>query len=192
MKVGVLALQGAFREHMEALERCSVQGVEVRGKEELDDVDALIIPGGESTTISKLIDKNGLRDLLVARIEAGMPVWGTCAGAILLAREIRDEKKVTPLGVMEVEIERNSYGRQLESFEGELEVCEDFREALGEKVPGIFIRAPRIIEIGDGVKEVAKHKEAVVMAKCGKVLITTFHPELTEDLKVLKFFLSGF
>lgn len=183
-RVGVLALQGDFAEHVAAVERLGASAREVRTQEEIEDIDALIIPGGESTTMLKLIDRFGLRDLVTKRIEDGMPVMGTCAGAIVLAREVSDGEP--PLGVLDLSVRRNAYGRQKESFETEVEV-----KALGEKpFPAVFIRAPVFEKAGPGVEVLGVWAERPVVVREGKILASAFHPELTGDARMHSYFLD--
>jgi 5'-phosphate synthase pdxT subunit len=185
MKIGVLALQGAFREHIEALHRLGVETVEVRLPEQLEGLDGLIIPGGESTAIGKLAAKYGLQEAIRRYAEMGKPVYGTCAGMILLSKDAGREQPL--LGMMNVKVERNAFGRQLDSFETELDI-----PALGEEpFPGIFIRAPKIESVGDGVEIVAALPDGTpVAARQENMLVTAFHPELTDDLRFHKYFLS--
>jgi len=174
----VLALQGSFREHIEALHRLGVETVEVRLPEQLEGLDGLIIPGGESTAIGKLAVKYGLQEAIRRYAEMGKPVYGTCAGMILLSKDAGRDQPL--LGMMNVKVERNAFGRQLDSFETELDI-----PALGaEPFPGIFIRAPKIESVGDGVEIVAALPDGTpVAARQENMLVTAFHPELTDDLK---------
>ena len=174
-RIGVLAVQGNFREHLKMLARLGVRGIEVRKPEELEGLDGLIIPGGESTAIGRLIRLYGLEEA-IRRFER--PVFGTCAGMILLARG-------GPLEQMDIAVERNAYGRQVASFEADLEL-ED------EIVPlrGVFIRAPRVRETGSEVEVLAEHDGEPVLLRQGRVLVASFHPELTEDTRVHERFLA--
>lgn len=181
--VGVLALQGDFAEHLAVLERLGVAGFQVRNGEDLERSGALIVPGGESTTILKLIDRFDLRDLLTKRIEEGLPVYGTCAGAIVLASEVSDGEP--PLGVMDISVRRNAYGRQTESFETDLEV----KGIGGGPVYAVFIRAPVFETIGQDVEVLAEWDGRPVAVRQGNVFATAFHPELTGDLRMHEFFL---
>ncbi len=189
MTVGVLALQGDFREHSEILRRIGVQPVEVRLPKHLDAVTRLIIPGGESTAIGRLLSLYGMLEPLRARAGRDLAVWGTCAGAILLARKVLDQKQggQPMLGVMDMAVRRNAFGSQLESFETALDA-----PAFGEgPLPGVFIRAPQIEQIGRDVEALARLPEGgVVAARQGRLLATTFHPELTGDDRVHRFFLE--
>ncbi len=187
MKVGVLALQGAFREHREALESLGVAAVEVRTPEGLDGVDALVMPGGESTTMHHLLTSSGLVDPLQDAISNGLAVFGTCAGLILLAREVLDGRAdQTPLGAIDLTARRNAYGRQRDSFEADLKIAglddPDF--------PGVFIRAPAIERVGDAVVVLAEHNGRPVLAKEGRVWVSSFHPELAGDRRVHERFLE--
>ena len=175
LRIGVLAVQGNFREHLRVLRRLGVRGIEVRKAEELAGLDGLIIPGGESTAIGRLIRLYGLEEAIR---QFGGPVFGTCAGMILLARG-------GPLEQMDVVVERNAYGRQVASFEADLEL-ED------EIVPlrGVFIRAPRVRETGPEVEVLAEHDGEPVLLRQGRVLVASFHPELTEDTRVHERFLA--
>lgn len=184
MKIGVLALQGDFHEHLSSLEKYQVKGVEVRNTKDLQEVDALIMPGGESTTISKLLVSTGLDQAIVERVKSGMPVWGTCAGAILLAKKVITNVPLeTNLSLIDVEIERNSYGSQLDSFVASFEL-------EGESCSAFFIRAPRITQVGKGVKVLLQYKKDPILVRTKNVLVSTFHPELSGDNPVLKYFLQ--
>ena len=184
MKIGVLALQGDFDRHAKALERCGVQAVEVRKPAELADVDGLIMPGGESTTLLKLMDAWGFVPALEKFHAEGRPIFGTCAGLILLAREV-DNPRQFSLGFIDVGVERNAYGRQRESFEARGSATLDHRATPVEMV---FIRAPRIRRLGAGVETLATWRDEPVMARQGSVLVATFHPELTDDRAVHEYF----
>jgi 5'-phosphate synthase pdxT subunit len=185
MRIGVLALQGAFREHCWMLERCGAEAVEIRKPEELDGVAGLVIPGGESTTIGKLMIEWGLMEKIQARVEQGMAVYGTCAGMIMLAKEIVGSDQPR-LGLMDIVVRRNAFGRQRESFEADMAVPE-----FGEKpLKAVFIRAPYIEEAGEGVEVMAVVKEKIVIARQGKLLVTAFHPELTDDDRIHRYFIS--
>jgi 5'-phosphate synthase pdxT subunit len=186
VRVGVLALQGAFREHIYALEALDVGALAVRLPQQLDDCAGLIIPGGESTAISKLMESYGFYEPIVARHAEGMAVWGTCAGAILVAKRISEGiAGQRGLDLMDVEVRRNAYGRQTESFEANL----DFAH-IGEAYRGVFIRAPWIEGVGEGVEVLARHDGHIVAARQGNILATTFHPELTGDPRVHRYFVQ--
>ncbi|PYN62812.1 MAG: pyridoxal 5'-phosphate synthase glutaminase subunit PdxT [Candidatus Rokuibacteriota bacterium] len=184
MRIGVLALQGDFARHAAALGRCGVEAVEVRRPEELSEVDGLIIPGGESTTLLKLMDEWAFVPALEKFHAAGRPIFGTCAGLIVLAREVESPRQFS-LGLIDVTVERNAYGRQRESFEASGTVTLDGRAHPLEMV---FIRAPRIRRVGVGVETLAEHHGEPVMARQGSVLVATFHPELTDDPAVHRYF----
>ena len=184
-RVGVLALQGDFREHLAALRACEVEGVPIRLASELEAVDALILPGGESTTMAHLMDP-ALKQSIQLRSAAGMPVLGTCAGMILMAREIEDGRPdQEPLNLMDIGVRRNAYGRQIDSFEAEVESA-----AIGGAGPAVFIRAPQLTEHGPGVEELARHGDQAVAVKQGNRLALAFHPELTFDRRWHQYFLS--
>lgn len=183
--VGVLALQGAFREHLAAMSRLDVASREVRQLKDLDGIDAMIIPGGESTTMGKLLREWNMLDPLRQRIEQGMPVYGSCAGLILLCRSIEGSDQPR-LGVLDATVRRNAFGRQVDSFETEL----DMPEVGAEPVPAVFIRAPVIIRVGEGVKVLAQVKDQAVAVRQDNVLATSFHPELTSDTRLHRYFLA--
>lgn len=186
MRIGVLALQGAFREHILAVEALDASAVAVRLPHQLDDCDGLIIPGGESTAISKLMTSYGFYEPIAERHAAGMAVWGTCAGAILIAKEIADGiEGQRGLDLMDISVRRNAYGRQTESFEVDL----DFAH-IGEAYRGVFIRAPRIESVGAGVEVLARHGDQIVAARQGRLMATTFHPELTGDPRIHRYFIE--
>ena len=186
VRIGVLSLQGDFLEHELSLRRLGADPVEVRLPRDLENVDALIIPGGESTTMAHLLDLHALREPLQRRAREGMPVWGTCAGMILLAQALRDERPL-PLGLMDIVVDRNAYGRQLQSFESQLTV-----PALGgEPIPAVFIRAPAIVSMGEDVETLAALPDGTAVAvQQGNVLATSFHPELTADVRFHRYFLE--
>lgn len=183
LKIGVLALQGNFKEHIEMLKKCSVEAKEIRLPSELDDCDGLIIPGGESTTMGKLIKKYKLDRKIKSKHNEGMPIFGTCAGAILLATEIADSKQ-PKLGLIDISVKRNAYGRQVDSFEADVEV-----NGIG-KVKGVFIRAPIISNIYNGVEVLSEYNREAVLVKNCNVLVSTFHPELTDDVKIHNLFIE--
>ncbi|MBN1977992.1 MAG: pyridoxal 5'-phosphate synthase glutaminase subunit PdxT [Anaerolineae bacterium] len=188
MKIGVLALQGAFVEHEKILERIGVEAVEVRLPEHLDGLDGLIIPGGESTTIGKVARQWRLLEPLLAFARSGRPLWGTCAGMIFIAQDVVDGKPDQPLlALMDVTVRRNAFGRQVDSFEADLDV-----PVLGkEPFHAVFIRAPFIERIGKGVEVLAKLEDgAIVAVRQDNLLATAFHPELTEDDRFHRYFLS--
>ena len=186
MTVGVLALQGAFEKHLQALSQCGVAGRAVRLPQQLDEVAALIMPGGESTTIGKLMAAYGFFEALPA-FGRRHPIFGTCAGMILLGRALTDGERPQPLlGMMDTVVERNAYGRQVDSFEADLAV-----PALGEPaLRGVFIRAPRIAAVGPAVEVLAEHEGSPVLVRQGRLLAASFHPELTADRRLHQYFLS--
>ncbi len=184
MQIGILALQGDFREHRSALQALGSSVNLVRRPGELSGLDGLVIPGGESTAISKLLKKWNLFDPVRERAREGLPVFGTCAGLILLAREVPNGPPT--LELMDITVERNSYGRQIESFESRLEVTDGL---TGEAFRGVFIRAPRVKRVGPAVKVLARYGDDPVLMKEGNFLAATFHPELTDDQGVHQFFL---
>jgi len=178
MKIGVLALQGDFREHLQALAAIGVEGVPVRLPRDLDGVSGLILPGGESTTMRRLIDRWELRQPILDLAERGAPLYGTCAGMIVLAREIVGEEPILPL--LDVAVERNAFGRQLDSFEAELQV-----PVLGDQaVHGVFIRAPIVEKAGPGVDVLARLDDGrIVAVRERNILATAFHPELAGETR---------
>jgi len=183
--IGVLALQGAVARHVHALERLGLVAVEVRTAEQLDGVDALVLPGGESTTMSKLLDANALFEPLAARLADGMPALGTCAGMILLAREVLDGRPDQRcFGVIDIEVRRNAFGRQVDSFEADL-VIAGLEEA---PVHAVFIRAPVVERVGEGVHVLAQVGGRPVACRQGDIVVTSFHPELSDDLRVHELF----
>lgn len=186
MRVGVLALQGAFREHIYSLEALGLGAVAVRLPHQLDDLAGLIVPGGESTAIAKLMDAYGFYDPIAERHAEGMAVWGTCAGAILVAKGVVDGVAgQRSLELMDIAVRRNAYGRQVDSFEADL----DFAH-LAEAFRGVFIRAPWIESADDAVEVLAKHEGHIVAARQQRVLATTFHPELTGDPRIHRYFIE--
>ena len=186
MRIGVLASQGAFAEHIAVLRQLEVDTVPVRLPRQLVGLDGLIIPGGESTSISKLMLSYNLMSEIRNLASNGLPILGTCAGMILLANQISD-MIIEPVGVMSIKVRRNAFGRQKDSFETELSI-----PALGEKpFPGIFIRAPAIEQANSNVEIVARLADGTsVAARQGKLLACAFHPELTDDLRFHKYFLN--
>ncbi len=186
MKIGVLAAQGAFAEHIKALKKLEVDAVAVRLPGELKGIGGLIIPGGESTTISRLMSAYDLMNEISRLARAGLPLFGTCAGMILMARQISGNSAKS-LGLMDITVKRNAFGRQVDSFETALEI-----PVLGKKAfPGVFIRAPKIEECAKGVDVLARLDDGtIVAARQGKLLVTAFHPELTDDLRFHRYFLD--
>jgi 5'-phosphate synthase pdxT subunit len=184
VKIGVLALQGAVREHIKAVENCGAEAVEIKHKEELKDIDGLILPGGESTTMRRLIDKYDFMDALKEFAGEGKPMFGTCAGLILLAKNLVGYEN-PHIGVMDVTVERNSFGRQRESFEADLDIKD-----VAECYPAVFIRAPHIVGVGENVEILCKHDDRIVVAREGQFLGCSFHPELTEDYRFTSYFVE--
>lgn len=184
MRVGALALQGDFREHLAVVRRLGAEGIEVRTVEELETIDALLIPGGESTAIGRLANIYGLIEPLRDRIDAGLPVLGTCAGMIFLGKATKKYQQ-PQLGVLDVVVERNAFGRQVDSFEADLAVT-----GLNDSVHAVFIRAPWIHEVGPEVEVLASvvdqesGVEHPVFVQQGRILATSFHPELTDDTRI--------
>jgi len=195
LKIGVLALQGAVSEHVEALEKVMKKlGLEgevvlVRKKEDLNNISGLVVPGGESTTINRLMLKIGIREKIIKLAKGGLPILGTCAGAILLVKKGDEQVKRTGtilLGLMEMKVLRNAYGRQVNSFEVDVKIPE-----LGSKsFRTVFIRAPVIEKVWGETKVWAKHKNKIIGAKKDNVLALTFHPELTNDLRIHEYFIK--
>jgi 5'-phosphate synthase pdxT subunit len=187
MRIGVLAAQGAFLEHIASLQRLGVEAFPVRLPRDLAQTDGLIIPGGESTSISKLMLDYNLVEEIKNLAKKGLPVFGTCAGMILLAKDITDGNRVEPLRLMDIKVRRNAFGRQKESFEADLSI-----PALGEKpFHAIFIRAPLIEQIDSGVKVLARLDDGTIVAvRERKLLASAFHPELTDDLRFHQYFLD--
>lgn len=183
VKIGVLGLQGAVREHIRALEASGAETVIVKKVEELNDLDGLIIPGGESTTMRRLIDKYDLLAPLRAFAKK-KPVFGTCAGLILMAKKIEDRDE-PHLGLIDMHVRRNAFGRQKDSFEAELII-----EGVGEDFDAVFIRAPYIIEVSDKVEVLSKYNGTIVAAKQGHFITSAFHPELTDDFRFHQYFVN--
>lgn len=181
--IGVLALQGSFAEHLAMLEKIKgIQAKAVKTTEDLRKVDSLILPGGESTTLGKLLNAFELKIPLINRINKGMPVWGTCAGLILLAKKVINESP--HLGVMDISVRRNAYGSQLDSFSCDLMINEVSKKA----VPAVFIRAPLIEDASGEVTILAKYKDKIVAARQNNMLVTSFHPELTDNTAFHQYF----
>jgi 5'-phosphate synthase pdxT subunit len=186
VKIGVLALQGAFREHIVTLEALGVTTIAVRQPHQLDGCAGLVIPGGESTAIGKLMATYGFYEAVAEHHEAGMGVWGTCAGAILIAREVLDAlPDQRSLGLIDITVRRNAYGRQLASFEADLEFA-----GIEGPFPGVFIRAPWIEAVGPGVEVISRHGGHAVAARQGDLMATSFHPELTGDPRIHRYFVE--
>jgi 5'-phosphate synthase pdxT subunit len=188
MKIGVLALQGAFREHAEALTALGAEVALVKRPQHLAGIDAIVLPGGESTTIDKLLDTSELRAPLTRRLRDGLPAFATCAGLIVCAHEIVDGRAdQTPLDVLDVTVRRNGYGRQRDSFE----VALDVPGLPGGAFTGVFIRAPVVERAGAGVEVLAEHEAVPVLGRQRAVWFASFHPELSGDLRLHERFLQG-
>jgi len=183
MKIGVLALQGAFIEHIETLRAIGVEGVEVRLPSDLDGVSGLILPGGESTTMRRLIDRWAMRGPIMALAARGAPIFGTCAGMIVMARRVIGLDPLFPL--VDVTVERNAYGRQVDSFEADLAV-----EGVDHPVRGVFIRAPVVREVGPDVRVLAEHEGAPVVLEQGSLVVASFHPELVGETRLHEYLLG--
>lgn len=184
-KIGVLALQGAFREHRQALESLGCEVIEVRKSSDLEDINGLVIPGGESTTMGKLLQVDELGEKIKELAGKNLPIFGTCAGMIVLSKKIEDSDQYS-LGLMDVTVQRNAFGRQVASFETSLKI-----PALGkDPIRAVFIRAPYIKEVAPNVGILAEYQGKVVFARQGNMIASAFHPELTEDRRVHQYFLS--
>ncbi len=185
MNIGVLSLQGGVIEHLNQIEALGHKGIEVKRKEDIENIDAIILPGGESTTIGKLLSITGLMEFLREKIQDGIPVWGTCAGMILLAKEIENEP-TTHLGVMDIKVRRNAFGTQIDSFKTKRVI----KEVSNKEIELVFIRAPYVLEIGNDVEILCKVNDDIVAVREGNILATSFHPELTNDLSFMKYFIE--
>ena len=186
MKIGVLGIQGAIQEHLSILRKAGVEPSWVKDRKELDSVMALVMPGGESTTMIKLLKRFEMWETLRDRIEDGMPVLATCAGMILLSKTIENVVNQDSMGVLDISVRRNGYGRQINSFEVDLQIDE-----IGpEPFRAVFIRAPKIESICDEVRVLTSYEESPVLVRQGNVLAASFHPELTGDLRIHRYFLK--
>jgi len=185
VKIGVLSLQGDVREHLNILNKIGVEGVRVRTRDELEKVSGLIIPGGESTTIGKLLKRFNLLDIIREKIEKGLPVFGTCAGLILLAKEIEPETGQPRIGVLNVKIRRNAFGRQIDSHEVDLEI-----KGFDKPFHAVFIRAPIVEKVGENVEILSRTDRGVVFVRQKNILGASFHPELTEDTRIHEMFIK--
>jgi 5'-phosphate synthase pdxT subunit len=184
MKIGVLALQGAVQEHVNAIEACGAESVIIKRVEHLEEIDGIVLPGGESTAMRKLLDHIGLLEPLRQKILDGLPAFGTCAGMILLSKEIKGFDTVH-LNVMDTVVERNAYGRQVDSFEVPLQikgVCDDY--------PAVFIRAPYIESVSGDAEVIAEHNGNIVAVRQKHMLAASFHPELTDDTRLMNYFVE--
>jgi len=185
LKVGVLSLQGAVEEHLNMIRRCGFEAVKVKTIKDLEKAERLIIPGGESTTIGKLARIYNLDEAIIKKGREGMPIYGTCAGMILLAKEIQDSKQIR-FNLIDIVVERNAFGRQVDSFEADLEI----KDITGKPFKAIFIRAPYIKKVNSGVRILAEFNGKIIMARQKNILVSSFHPELTNDLRIHKYFLG--
>ncbi|CAH2215031.1 pyridoxal 5'-phosphate synthase glutaminase subunit PdxT [Tepidibacter aestuarii] len=184
-RIGVLALQGAFKEHINIIKSIGHEAIEIRKAEQLDDIDGIILPGGESTAMGKLLDDFKIKEVLVDKINNGLPTWGTCAGMILLATEL-DGDEDAHLKVMDIKVRRNAYGSQLDSF-----ITKEAIEGVCEKeIPMVFIRAPYIVDNGESVELLHCVDSNIVAARQGNMLATSFHPELTDDTTFHEYFID--
>ena len=187
MKVGVLALQGDVREHINALLTCEVDAVPVRRASEIENIDALVLPGGESTTIAQLAEVFGIFDLIQSKIKNGMPVYGSCAGMILLADEILDAKQgQKSFGGLDITVRRNAFGRQVDSFESDIA----FDDGSSEFIRAVFIRAPWVEKVADSVQVLASIDSHPVAVRSTTALATSFHPEITGDNRIHRYFIE--
>ncbi|MHC2995838.1 MAG: pyridoxal 5'-phosphate synthase glutaminase subunit PdxT [Candidatus Atribacteria bacterium] len=185
MRVGVLSLQGAVEEHLNMIKRCGFEGIKVKTVKDLEKVERLIIPGGESTAIGKLAMIYGLDKAIVRRGREGIPIFGTCAGMILLAKEVQDSEQIS-FNLIDIVVERNAFGRQVDSFEADLKI----EGITGKPFTAVFIRAPYIKKAGSEVNILANFNSKIIMARQKNILVSSFHPELTNDIRVHKYFLS--
>lgn len=185
MRIGVLALQGGVIEHINHLKALNCQAIEVRKPDELDELNGIILPGGESTTISKLLRETGIFNSLKEKIINGLPVWGTCAGMILLAKNIENDD-ARHLQLMDITVKRNGYGSQLDSFS----IQKKINIVSEDEIPLVFIRAPYITKVADNVQVLCKLDDNIVAVKQDNMLATSFHPELTDNLKFHQYFIN--
>jgi 5'-phosphate synthase pdxT subunit len=186
-RIGVLALQGDFEAHRKMLDSLGAASVKVRTPADLAEVAALILPGGESTTIIKLLERIGLDTLIRERFAAGMPVYGTCAGMILMAKSVEGRPDQPTLGLLDATVARNAFGRQIDSFEADVPFRQD-DVGTDSAVRGVFIRAPYLTDVGSGVEVLGRYQDKVVAVQQGSLLATAFHPELTGDATVHAYF----
>ncbi|MFE6709025.1 pyridoxal 5'-phosphate synthase glutaminase subunit PdxT [Bacillus thuringiensis] len=184
VKIGVLGLQGAVREHVKSVEASGAEAVVVKRIEQLEEIDGLILPGGESTTMRRLIDKYAFMESLRTFAKSGKPMFGTCAGMILLAKTLIGYEEAH-IGAMDITVERNAFGRQKDSFEAALSI-----EGVGEDFVGVFIRAPYVVEVADNVEVLSKHGDRMVAVRQDQFLAASFHPELTDDHRVTAYFVE--
>jgi 5'-phosphate synthase pdxT subunit len=188
VKIGILAIQGDFELHARKILETGNEYLLVKKATQLDEIDGIILPGGESTTITKILGRYALDEILRERIENGLPVFATCAGLIMLAKRLEgSEREVTPLGVLDITVRRNAYGRQRESFEAPLKLTLDGNEV---EITGVFIRAPKIVEVGKEVQVLGSFEGSPVIVRQGNILAMTFHPELVEGTEIYDYFLK--
>lgn len=187
MKIGVLAIQGAIEEHINMVKKCGAEAVWVSTPAKLDEIDGLIIPGGESTTIGKLAKIYDIDKKIIAKVNKGMPIWGTCAGMVYLAKEvINPAKDQNTLKLLDISIKRNASGRQIDSYSGEI----NFEKAGINNHKSIFIRAPYVSRIGDNVEILGKIDDHIIFVKQDNIMATSFHPELTNDIRFHEYFIK--
>ncbi|MFF2885138.1 pyridoxal 5'-phosphate synthase glutaminase subunit PdxT [Bacillus toyonensis] len=184
VKIGVLGLQGAVREHVKSVEASGAEAVVVKRIEQLEEIDGLILPGGESTTMRRLIDKYAFMEPLRTFAKSGKPMFGTCAGMILLAKTLIGYEEAH-IGAMDITVERNAFGRQKDSFEAALSM-----KGVGEDFIGVFIRAPYVVDVADNVEVLSKHGDRMVAVRQDQFLAASFHPELTDDYRVTAYFVE--
>lgn len=185
MKIGILGFQGAIAEHQQHIEKLGHEALNVRYARQLNELDGLILPGGESTTIGKLLERTGMMEPLRQKIQKGLPVWGTCAGMILLAKELENDP-VRHLAVMDICVKRNAYGTQIDSFDRSVKIPEISEEI----VPLVFIRAPYVTRVGEGVNVLCRIDGHIVAAREENMLVTSFHPELTDNTVFHSYFIG--
>ncbi|MCL5037263.1 MAG: pyridoxal 5'-phosphate synthase glutaminase subunit PdxT [Chloroflexi bacterium] len=187
MKIGIMGLQGSVIEHVNAVAKSGAEPVIVKYPKDMDGISGLIIPGGESTAIQKLMEKTGLAAAIKEKADSGLSLYGTCAGLIMMAKEIDNgTDDQLSLGLIDIKAKRNAYGRQNESFEEYIDI-----PALGDRpFPGVFIRAPLIIYSGEGVEILGRYGDGIAAARQGKFLVSAFHPELTDDMRFHRYFIS--
>ncbi|MCU5304119.1 pyridoxal 5'-phosphate synthase glutaminase subunit PdxT [Bacillus toyonensis] len=184
VKIGVLGLQGAVREHVKSVEASGAEAVVVKRIEQLEEIDGLILPGGESTTMRRLIDKYAFMEPLRTFAKSGKPMFGTCAGMILLAKTLIGYEEAH-IGAMDITVERNAFGRQKDSFEAALSM-----KGVGEDFIGVFIRAPYVVDVADNIEVLSKHGDRMVAVRQDQFLAASFHPELTDDHRVTAYFVE--
>ncbi len=184
MKIGVLGLQGDFREHIQVLKKLDVDAVDVRLPEDLEGTSGLVIPGGESTTLRKLLRFSELDQEIIARAKQGFALFGTCAGMILLSNQIKNDDKTDPLQLIDITVSRNAYGRQIDSFETSIKIKDigDFH--------AIFIRAPQIVSLGECVEALSKHNGVTILARQNNIMVGSFHPEINGDVRLHQYFVE--